>query len=203
MGRIERTNMSLVIWTSFAPSKRWVVRCKTRVPMAYCELGMSETLRNRAYSESEMPCDKEDRVTEIEGGVQMVVVQDDGRGEDDPNGYDSCSRNFWFRSGNLCGDGGRQLFLCVLLCGQKLIGWLDERLFCETLVSRLLGGHGCGRPRESLEKTEQVSCFGSTLCLPNLLEKAWLHSWTAHNLVRSQYYTIASTIKYTSGARSS
>jgi hypothetical protein len=39
MGRIERTNMSLVIWTSFAPSKRQVVRCKTRVPMAYRELG--------------------------------------------------------------------------------------------------------------------------------------------------------------------
>ena len=39
MGRMERTNMSLVIWTSFAPSKRWVVRCKTRVPMAYRELG--------------------------------------------------------------------------------------------------------------------------------------------------------------------
>ena len=24
-----------------------------------------------------------------------------------------------------------------------MIGWLDERLLFETLVSRLLGGHGC------------------------------------------------------------
>ena len=117
MGRIERTNMSLVIWTSFAPSKRWVVRCKTRVPMAYCELGTSVTSRSRTHSKSEMPCNKEDRITEIERGVQVVIVQDDRGREDDPNGYDSGSRDFWLLSGNLSGDRARQLFVCVLLCG--------------------------------------------------------------------------------------
>ncbi len=35
IGRIDRRNMSLVTWTSFAPSTRWVVRWRTRVPIAY------------------------------------------------------------------------------------------------------------------------------------------------------------------------
>jgi hypothetical protein len=52
------------------------------------------TLSDGTYSEGEMPCNKEDRVTEIERAVQVVVVQDDRGREDDPNGYDSCSRDF-------------------------------------------------------------------------------------------------------------
>lgn len=35
MGRIDRTNMSLDMWISFAPSSKWVVLCKIRVPIAY------------------------------------------------------------------------------------------------------------------------------------------------------------------------
>jgi hypothetical protein len=74
---------------SFAPSRRWVVRCRTRVPMAYCGSDASGASRGGAYSKGEMPCDKEDRVTEVERAIQVVVVQDDRRREDDPNGDDS------------------------------------------------------------------------------------------------------------------
>jgi hypothetical protein len=62
------------------------VRCRTRVPMAYCESDTRGALGSGAYSEGEMPCDKEDRVTEVEGAVQVVVVQDDRRREGDPDG---------------------------------------------------------------------------------------------------------------------
>lgn len=34
MGRILRRNMSLLMFTSFAPSTRCVVLCRTRVPIA-------------------------------------------------------------------------------------------------------------------------------------------------------------------------
>ena len=77
MGRIERTNMSLVICMSFAPSRRCVVRCKTRVPMACRESERLETSRGGTYSKGEMPCNKEDGVTEVERAVQVVVVQND------------------------------------------------------------------------------------------------------------------------------
>ena len=60
--------------------------------------------RSRTDCKSEMPCNEEDRITEIEGAVQVVVVQDDRRGEDDPNGYDSGSRDFCLWSGKLGGD---------------------------------------------------------------------------------------------------
>jgi hypothetical protein len=90
-----------------------------------------------------MPCNEEDRITEIERAVQVVVVQDDRRGEDNPNWNDSCSRNLRLWSGNLNGDWGRQRFVCVLLSGRKLIGRLDEWLLFETMVNGLSYGHGC------------------------------------------------------------
>ena len=86
---------------SFAPSKRWVVRCKTRVPMACSGSDESGALRDGTYSKGEMPCDKEDGVSEVECAVQVVVVQDDGGREDDPNGDDSGSRDLGFWSGEL------------------------------------------------------------------------------------------------------
>lgn len=100
-------------------------------------------MKGKAYGESEMPCDKEDGVTEVERAVQVVVVQDDRRRENNPNGDDSGGRDLWFWSGSLGGDWGRQIITGVLLWGQKLIGWLDECLLFEIAVSRLLDGHGC------------------------------------------------------------
>jgi len=142
MGRIERTNISLEIWMSFAPSRRWVVRCKTRVPMAYRESDAFKTSRSGAYGEGEMPCNKEDGVTEVERAVQVVVVQDDRGRENDPNGDDSGGRDLWLGSGNLGGDWGGQIAVGFLLAGHGLISWLDERLLFELAVGRLLGGHG-------------------------------------------------------------
>jgi len=118
------------------------VRCKTRVPMAYWESEASRVSRSRAYGKGEMPCDKEDRVPEVERAVQVVVVQDDRGRENDPNGYDGCGRDLWFWSGNLGGDWGWQIAAGLLLGGQELISWLDERLLFEIAVGRLLGGHG-------------------------------------------------------------
>lgn len=69
------------------------MRCKTRVPMAYRESDTSRTSKSEAYGEGEMPCDKKDRVTEVERAVQVVVVQDDRGRENDPNGYDSGGRD--------------------------------------------------------------------------------------------------------------
>ena len=110
--------------------------------MACCESDTSWASRSGAYSEREMPCDKEDRVTEVERAVQVVVVQDDSGRENDPNGYDGGGRDLWFLSGNLGGDWGWQIAAGVLLRGQVLISWLDERLLFEIAVGRLLGGHG-------------------------------------------------------------
>ena len=107
IGRIERRNISLEIWMSFAPSRRWVVRCKTRVPMAYRESDTFGTSRSRTYGEGEMPCNEEDRETEVERAVQVVVVQDDRGREDDPNRDDSGGGDLWLRSGRLSGDWAR------------------------------------------------------------------------------------------------
>ena len=118
------------------------MRCKTRVPMAYCESDTSRASSIGAYGKGEMPCDKKDRVSEVERAVQVVVVQDDRGGENDPNGYDSGGRDLRFLSGNLGGDRGWQIVAGLLLRGQELISWLDEWLLFEIAVGRLLSGHG-------------------------------------------------------------
>ena len=110
--------------------------------MAYSKSDTSRAPRIGAYGKGEVPCDKEDRVSKVERAVQVVVVQDDRGREDDPNGYDGGGRDLWFWSGNLGGDGGRQIVAGVLLRGQELISWLCERLLFEIAVGRLLGGHG-------------------------------------------------------------
>lgn len=71
------------------------MRCKTRVPMAYCESEALGSSRGGAYSKSEMPCNQEDGVAEVECAVQVVVVQDDRRRKDNPNGNDGGGRDLW------------------------------------------------------------------------------------------------------------
>lgn len=46
--------------------------------------------REGAYGEREVPCDEEDGELEVEVVVDVVVVYDDGGGEDDPDGDDGC-----------------------------------------------------------------------------------------------------------------
>jgi len=75
IGRIDCRNISLDIWMSLAPSNRWVVRCNTRVPIAY--MGVSAKRPNTqkfTYSEGKMECDEKDRIAELEGAVHMIVV---------------------------------------------------------------------------------------------------------------------------------
>lgn len=91
------------------------MRCKTRVPMACCESETSGGLTDGAYSKGEMPCDKKDGVTEVERAVQVVVVQNDRRREDDPNGDDSGGRDLWFWPGGLGGDRSGQITSGILL----------------------------------------------------------------------------------------
>ena len=98
------------------------MRCKTRVPMAYCESDASVISTSGAYGEGEMPCNKEDGVTEVECAVQVVVVQDDRGRENDPNGDDSGGRDLLLRSRSLGGDWGGQVATGVLLDRQTLIG---------------------------------------------------------------------------------
>ena len=76
---------------------------------------MREGLTGGAYSEGEMPCNKKDGVTEVERAVQMVVVQNDRRREDDPDGNDGSGRDLWFLPGSLCGDRIGQIITGVLL----------------------------------------------------------------------------------------
>ena len=99
----------------------------------------------RAHSESQMPCDEKDGIAEVERAVQVVVVQDNRGGENDPDGDDSCSRDLLLRSGRLSRDRGGQIVVGLrLLWGRGLIGWLDERPLLEIEVGRLSGGHGWG-----------------------------------------------------------
>lgn len=102
-----------------------------------------------------MPCNKEDGVTEVERAVQVFVVQNNRGREDNPDGDDSGSRDFWLGSGNLGGDWGRQIVVHVLLCGQELIGWLDEWFLFKIPVGRLLSGHGCMRVRNESKGRER------------------------------------------------
>ena len=62
--------------------------------------------RRGTYSKSKMPCNKEDGITEVECAVQVVVVQNNCGGEDNPNGDYSGGRDLWPLSWNLGGNGG-------------------------------------------------------------------------------------------------
>lgn len=128
------------------------MRCKTRVPIAYSKSEVSGASKGGTYSKSEMPCNKEDGITEVERAVQVVVVQNNCRREDDPNGDYSRGRDLWLLSWNLGGNGGRQVAVGVLLYRQQLIGWLNELLLFELSVSGLLGGHCCISGREQEER---------------------------------------------------
>jgi len=80
IGNIDCVNMSLVILTSLVPSSKCVVRCNTRVPIAYAGTKSVAPLRafrlTGAHRESKMPCHKKHRVLEVEGIIQIVVVDD-------------------------------------------------------------------------------------------------------------------------------
>ena len=79
MGRIERINMSFVRWISFAPSRRRVVRCSMRVPAACITIldPCEGALGGDAHGKSKVEGDEEDGEPEVEGVVQVVVVDDD------------------------------------------------------------------------------------------------------------------------------
>ena len=113
MGRIERINMSFVRWISFAPSRRRVVRCSMRVPAA-CIMKVAildrcaRALGGEAYGESKVEGDEEDGEPEVEGVVQVVVVDDDRGGEHDPDRDDGRGGQLvlwlWLRRGRGCGQ---------------------------------------------------------------------------------------------------
>lgn len=56
--------------------------------------------------ESEVPGDKKDGIAESNGIVHMIVVEDDGRTEDNPYRDDSCSRDFGAQRFGRGGGGG-------------------------------------------------------------------------------------------------
>jgi hypothetical protein len=90
-----------------------------------------------------MPGDQEDWVLEVEGVVQVVVVDNDRRTEYDPNGDDHGRRELglcglWGR----CGRRGwqRRISGCILI-GVKDGLWLKEVL-CDLLLLVLEITHG-------------------------------------------------------------
>lgn len=71
IGRIDRMNISLDMWTSFVPSRRFVVRCRIRVPNA-CRRNHVSVISPRAGvtdRETEMKRDEENWELEVEGVV--------------------------------------------------------------------------------------------------------------------------------------
>lgn len=91
MGRIDRRNSSLEMWTSFAPSRRLVVRWRIRVPIA-CNSPLSSgamSWSGTTYRKGQVPSDQEDRILELESIVHIVVVDDDRGAENDPDRDDS------------------------------------------------------------------------------------------------------------------
>jgi hypothetical protein len=65
IGRMERINISFVRCTSFVPSRRCVIRSSTRVPIA-------------AKPRWKVTTDEKNGELEVEGVVQIIVVDDDG-----------------------------------------------------------------------------------------------------------------------------
>lgn len=64
-----------------------------RVPIAYKDTRFRSYAKHyfwvvRAYSKAEVEGDEENGELEVEGVVQIVVVDDDGGGQHDPDGYD-------------------------------------------------------------------------------------------------------------------
>ncbi len=113
--------MSFVRWMSFVPSRRRVVRWSRRVPAAYntkrqsfrcaCQTGRG----GRAYRKAEVESDEEDGVPKVEGVVQVVIVDDDGGGEHDPDRDDGRGGQliFWLWRGRGGGGGQRTVTATV------------------------------------------------------------------------------------------
>ena len=82
MGRMERINISFVRCTSFAPSRRCVVRSSTRVPTAYSERWLRSYENQcglvKTYRKAEVEGDEKNGELEVEGVVQIIVIDDDG-----------------------------------------------------------------------------------------------------------------------------
>ena len=53
-------------------------------------------MRKATYSKCEMPGDEEDWILEVESVVDVVVVDNDCRGENDPDRDDDYCRKPWF-----------------------------------------------------------------------------------------------------------
>ena len=84
MGRMERMNISFVRCTSFAPSRRCVVRSSTRVPTAYKERWFrsyeKHCRRLKTHSKAEVKSDEKNGEFKVKGVVQIIVVDDNGGG---------------------------------------------------------------------------------------------------------------------------
>lgn len=71
IGRMDRINISLLMWTSFVASRRFVVRCRIRVPTACRRNQISEISSKAGVTdrETEMKRHEENGELEVEGVV--------------------------------------------------------------------------------------------------------------------------------------
>ena len=75
-------------------------------------------MRGRStHRENKMPCYKKDRELEVQLVVEVVVVDDDSRAQNDPDRDDGCSGEprLVSRPGSLRSNGGREGFVMGLL----------------------------------------------------------------------------------------
>ena len=131
MGRIERINMSFVRWMSFVPSRRRVVRWSRRVPAAYntkkqsfrcaCQTGRGGGC---AYRKAEVESNEEDGVPKVESVVQVVIVDDDGGREHDPDRDNGRGGQlvFWLWRGRGGGGGQRTVTATVAVAVAGEVG---------------------------------------------------------------------------------
>ena len=103
--------------------------------------------------------DEEDRVFEIEGVIQIVVVDDDSRAEEYPNRNDCCGRQLVFRSrwGRLLlRRGGRcRRGQVVRQPRRQLRVWLDVILELLLLLVMVCGRHlTCSRRGKDGERVD-------------------------------------------------
>lgn len=152
--------MSFVRCTSFAPSSRRVVRSSTRVPTAYKERKLSSNAKHgcwlvRTYSKAKVESDEKNRELEVESVVEIVVVDDDRRGQDNPYGNDHRGRKLWFWGGRR--DGGGQWANGVALgllfwLGIEELGLFDQIDWTTGVLEELFCSHPgrvwWGRTRE-------------------------------------------------------